>query len=197
MRFAPRSIFAAARTRASSASSGAMRSSASGCSFEITWMRAPALRIAGVSGACIRPSMVQSTTKPAAPSALTTGASPPIASLAPVERTGTGCRLRGVGTTMWNGFAPSRSSASSASCTLSWRDCVSERIAAVSPRLTAQRSNTSAKASIHFPSMRSASISRHPRFHSAMSYRVMATNRYCAGGSGSGTLLLIGFTCRR
>src|SRR4051812_37024282 len=59
---------------------------------------------------------------------------------------------------MWNGLAPSRSSASSASCTLSWRDCVSERIAAVSPRLTAQRANTSQKASIHFPSMRSASI---------------------------------------
>ena len=62
-------------------------------------MRAPALRIAGVSGACIRPSMVQSTTKPAWPSAATTGASLPIASLAPVERTGTGCGLRGVGTT--------------------------------------------------------------------------------------------------
>jgi hypothetical protein len=91
-----------------------MRSSASGCSFEITMMRAPAFRIAGVSGACIRPSMVQSTTKPALPSAPITGANPPIASLAPVERTGTGWRLRGVGSTMWNGRAPSRSSASSA-----------------------------------------------------------------------------------
>src|SRR6185436_6981227 len=65
----------------------------------------------------------------------------------------------GLGTTMWNGLAPSRSSASSASCTLSCRDCVSERIAAVSPGLTAQRANTSVKASIHFPSMRSASMS--------------------------------------
>ena len=99
MRLAARSILAAARTLFSSALSGTMRSSASGCSLEITRMRAPALRIAGVSGACIRPSMVQSTTKPAWPSAATTGASLPIASLAPVERTGTGWRLRGVGTT--------------------------------------------------------------------------------------------------
>ena len=67
----------------------------------------------------LRPAVVHSTPKPALPSALTPGASPPIASLAPVERTGTGCRLRGVGSTMWNGRAPSRSSASSASCTLS------------------------------------------------------------------------------
>src|SRR3954465_6934564 len=59
---------------------------------------------------------------------------------------------------MWNGFAPSRSSASSASRTLSGRDCGSERIAAVSPRFTAHRANTSQKASIHFPSMRSASM---------------------------------------
>jgi hypothetical protein len=63
-------------------------------------MRAPALRISGVSTACISPSMVQSTTKPACCSALTTGASRPIASEAPVERTGTICLLRGVGTTM-------------------------------------------------------------------------------------------------
>ena len=62
-------------------------------------MRAPARRISGVSGACINPSRVQSTTKPEAPSAAHDG-EPPIASLAPVERTGTGCRLRGVGTTM-------------------------------------------------------------------------------------------------
>ena len=67
-------------------------------------MRAPALRIAGVSAACISPSTVQSTTKPACPSAATTAGSPPIAALAPVERTGTGCGLRGVGTTMWNGL---------------------------------------------------------------------------------------------
>ena len=158
MRLAPRSILAAARTLFSRALSGAMRSSASGCSLEITRMRAPALRIAGVSGACIRPSMVQSTTKPAWPSAATTGASLPIASLAPVERTGTGWGLRGVGTTTWNGRAPSRSRASSARCTLSGRDCVSDRIAAVSPFLTAQRSNTSQNASIHLPSMRSANM---------------------------------------
>src|SRR3954470_17604937 len=43
-------------------------------------------------------------------------------------------------------------------CTLSARDCVSDRIAAVSPALTAQRSNTSQNASIHFASMRSESM---------------------------------------
>src|SRR5215831_4192271 len=163
MRLAPRSIFAAARTIFSSALSGSMRSSASGCSLEITWMRAPALRIAGVSGACIRPSMVQSTTNPAAPSAATTGASLPSASLAPVERTGTGWRFRGVGTTTWKGRAPSRRRASSARCTLSARDCVSDRIAAVSPALTAQRSNTSQKVLIHLPSMRSTNMSLDPQ----------------------------------
>jgi len=42
--------------------------------------------------------------------------------------------------------------------TLSARDCVSERIAAVSPDLTAQRSKISQNASIHFASMRSASM---------------------------------------
>ena len=99
IRLVPRSIFAAARTRFSSAGSGTMRSSASGCSLEITRMRAPAFRISGVSTACIRPSMVQSTTKPACCSAVTTGPSRWIASLAPVERIGTICRLRGVGTT--------------------------------------------------------------------------------------------------
>ena len=51
---------------------------------------------------------------------------------------------------------PNRSSASSARYTLSGLDCVSDRIAAASPFLTAQRSITSQKASIHFPSMRSA-----------------------------------------
>jgi hypothetical protein len=102
--------------------------------------------------------MLQSTTKPACPSAVTTGASLPIASLAPVERTGTGWLLRGLGTTTWNGLAPSRSNASSARCTLSWRDCVSDRIAAQSPLLTAQRAKTSQNASIHLPSMRSANI---------------------------------------
>ena len=162
MRFEPRSMRAALRTWTSSAGSGRMRSSASGCSFEITMMRAPAFRISGVSGACIRPSSVQSTTKPAWPSADTTGPSLPIAWLAPVERIGTTYSLRGVGTTMWNGRAPMRSSASSASCTLSWRDWVSERMAAVSPFLTAHFSNNSQKASIHLPSIRSASISFPP-----------------------------------
>ena len=40
--------------------------------------------------------------------------------------------------------------------TLSARDCVSDKMAAVSPGFTAQRSNTSQNASIHFASMRSA-----------------------------------------
>ena len=62
-------------------------------------MRAPAFSISGVSTACISPSTVQSTTKPACCKAVITGPSRWIASLAPVERIGTICRLRGVGTT--------------------------------------------------------------------------------------------------
>src|ERR1700675_2093408 len=154
----PRTIFTAARTRFSSAVSGTMRSSASGCSFDILRILAPAFRISGVSTACISPSTVQSTTKPACCNAVTTGASRWIATLAPVERIGTICRLRGVGTMMWNGLAPIRNRASSAKWTWSARDCVSERIAAVSPDLTAQRSKISQNASIHFASMRSASM---------------------------------------
>jgi hypothetical protein len=162
MRLVPRSILAAARTDFSSAGSGRIRSRHSGCSFEITRMRAPDFRISGVSGACIRPSIVQSTTKPASLRADTTGASRPMAALAPVERTGTGCGLRGVGTIKWNGLAPSRSRASSARCTFSARDCVSDRIAAVSPALTAHFSKISQNASIHLPSMRSANIGWSP-----------------------------------
>src|SRR5260370_27913641 len=59
---------------------------------------------------------------------------------------------------MWNGLAPLRNRASSAKWTLSARDCVSDNIAAVSPDLTAQRSKISQNASIHFASMRSASM---------------------------------------
>src|SRR6267143_1345498 len=89
IRLVPRSIFPAARTHFSSAVSGTMRSSASGCSFDILRILAPAFRISGVSTACISPSTVQSTTKPACCNAVTTGASRWIATLAPVERIGT------------------------------------------------------------------------------------------------------------
>jgi len=64
---------------------------------------------------------------------VTTGASRWIATLAPVERIGTICRLRGVARRCGNGLAPIRNRASSAKWMLSARDCVSERIAAVSP----------------------------------------------------------------
>ena len=121
-------------------------------------MRAPALRIAGVSAACISPSIVQSTTKPACPSAATTGASPPIAALAPVERTGTGCGLRGVGTTMWNGLAPSRNSASSARCTLSGARLRFREDRGGVAGLDRATLEDLAKASIHLPSMRSANM---------------------------------------
>ena len=197
MRFAPRSIFAAARTRASSASSGAMRSSASGCSFEITWMRAPALRIAGVSGACIRPSMVQSTTKPAAPSALD-------------HRRKPADRLARAGRAHRHRMPVARR-----------RHHDVERLRAEPqqrklrelhvelPRLRLGEDRRGV-AALHGAALEHLGEGvdpfsldavgehpAHPRFHSAMSYPVMAVNRYCAGGSGSGTLLLMGFTCRR
>src|SRR5436309_14520799 len=63
-----------------------------------------------------------------------------------------------------------RNSASSAKCTLRARDCVSERIAAVSPDLTAQRSKISQNASIHFASMRSASM-RYLHFKRVLDFR--------------------------
>ena len=54
--------FTAVFTRVSRSGSIRIRSSASGCSLEITRMRAPPFRIAGVSGECISPSKVTSTT---------------------------------------------------------------------------------------------------------------------------------------
>ena len=120
MRFAPRSMLRGGaharlqrgdRAPCARALPGA-RSRSPGCARRLSGSPASPAHASG-------PRCVQSTTKPAWPSAPTTGASSPIASLAPVERTGTGCRLRGVGTTIWNGRAPRRSSASSASCTLS------------------------------------------------------------------------------
>ena len=65
--------------------------------------RAPAFRIAGSSFAWSMPSTVQSTTSTAPPSAAITGSSPWMASVAPVERIGTGLVCFGVGTTTWNG----------------------------------------------------------------------------------------------
>jgi len=67
-----------------------------------------------------------------------------------------GTDWRGVGTTTWNGLAPSFCSASSASWTLSARDWDSERTAQGSPAATLQRAKTSANRSIHLPSIRSA-----------------------------------------
>ena len=88
-------------------------------------------------------------------SALTTGCKRPMASDAPVERTGTGADWRGVGTTRWNQRAPSRASASSLNCTSEGRDRVSDNTAQASPGFTPQRRNTSTKLSIHLASRRS------------------------------------------
>src|SRR5690349_18737198 len=90
------------------------------------------------------------------------GFRPPTALLAPVERIGTETVWAGLGTTTWNGFAPSLSSASSARCTLTGRDCVSEKIATGSPAFTSHWLKTRANASIHLPSMRSCSMGSLP-----------------------------------
>ena len=158
MPFAPRSIRMPSRTFSSSAGVGRQRSRISGCSFDTMSTRAPPFRISGSSAACSSPSTVRSATNTDCASALTTGPRRWSASLAPVERTGAGAESRGLGTTTWKARAPSRASASSASSTFTGRDWVSDRIAAASPAATPQRPNTSAKQSIHFPSIRSRSI---------------------------------------
>ena len=80
----------ASRTGASSSARGSQRSRISGCSWLMASTRAPPLRMAGSSAACCRPSTVQSAMNTLPARAATTGESPPMASEAPVERTGTG-----------------------------------------------------------------------------------------------------------
>ncbi len=73
------------------------RSRISGCSLLIMKMRAPAARSSGVSGACSKPSTVQSMMISEALSAATAAGWRCSASDAPVERTGTGALCGGVG----------------------------------------------------------------------------------------------------
>ena len=148
----------ASRTSASSSARGAVRSRISGCSLLTTSTRAPPFRISGSSAACCRPSTVQSATNTLPANALTTGCSRPMASDAPVDRTGTGADCRGVGSTTWNQRAPSRASASSLNCTSDGRDRVSDNTAQASPGFTPHRRNTSTKLSIHLASMRSVML---------------------------------------
>ena len=98
-------------------------------------MRAPAFRIAGVSGACMRPSIVQSTTMPRLPQRSDHGLqlADRLAGTRRAHRHGMGI-ARGRHDDVKRP-RPSRSKASSARCTLSARDCVSDRIAAASPTL--------------------------------------------------------------
>src|SRR6185369_9923597 len=110
------------------------------------------------------PSTVISTTMLEAASASITGWICCTAVEHPVERIGTPTGCGGVGNTTWNGFALRRSSASSASCTLTGRESVSDRMATTSPARTQLSSKARAKQSIHFPSMRSVSMRpRKPR----------------------------------
>ena len=196
MRFAPRSSFAAARTRASSASSGAMRSSASGCSLEITWMRAPALRIAGVSGACIRPSMVQSTTKPAAPSALDHRRKPADR----LARAGRAHRHRmPVARRRHHDVERLRAEPQQRQLRELHVELARLRLGEDRRRVAALHRAALEHLGEGVDPLSLDAVGEHLTSPNSlgMSYRVMATNRYCAGGSGSGTLLLIGFTCRR
>ena len=101
---------------------------------------------------------MQSATKPHAASASTAGPRDCSAFDAPVERTATGTVCTGETTWMWKGRAPSRSKANSASCTLTPRDWVSDRIAQASPGATLQSSKTRTNAAIHLASMRSVSM---------------------------------------
>ncbi len=126
----------------------------SGCSLLIMSTRAPAPRTCASSGACRIPSTVRSTTSEDARSAAIGASRRASAREAPVERIGI-VEGAGEGTTTWNGRAPSRASASSASSTLSRRDCVSETIATSSSRCTAHWRKTSSNAAIHLASIRS------------------------------------------
>jgi len=75
-----------------------------------------------------------------------------------VERIGTICRLRGVGTTMWNGLAPIRNRAKLGQVDRLSRATAFLRMAAVSPDLTAQRSKISQNGDPFRFELRSASM---------------------------------------
>ena len=83
---AERQARAAAKQAALSSSSGGIRPKISGCSFETVRTRAPPVRMALSSGACMSPSKVRSTTTSARERATTAPACPVSARAAPVER---------------------------------------------------------------------------------------------------------------
>ena len=159
---APRSFFMAARTTPSSAGSGTVRSRISGCSLDTMsrrgmWPSTPFM-IVGSSGACSRPSTVQSTTMSARANATTTGPSCPMASLAPVERTGAGAVNAGVVSVTSNTLAPMPSSARRASSTFTRRDCVSAKMATTSPGCTLHRVKVRTNAASHLCSIFSTNM---------------------------------------
>ena len=103
---------------------------------------------------------MQSAMKATCDKAAITGAEPPMASLAPVERIATGAVWAGVCIVTRKTFAPSRLSANSLSSTLTPRLCVSASTAHSSPGSTPHSRNTSANASIHLASIRSTSMAQ-------------------------------------
>ena len=103
--------------------------------------------MAGSSGACIRPSTVQSTTSVLAASAAITGASFCSASDAPVDRLGGACGCATLGSVNVKTCAPMGAAAICANCTSTGRLWLSHSTATVSPGRSAQRRSTVSKAS--------------------------------------------------
>ena len=154
--------FIPALTRSFRPTSLPTRSRISGCSFEIISTRLPDFRIFGNSGACSKPSNVQSMIRPPNISAAMAGVWPASAADAPVERIGTAAVCTGVVTTTCTGLAPSWIRASSLRCTLMLRLWVSDSTTTSSPDCTPESSNTWANSEIHLPSMRSENMENYP-----------------------------------
>ena len=129
-------------TLASRSLVGSVRSKISGCSLQIVNKRVPAASIAGHSSACSNPSTVTSTTMSAAFKASTTWGICWIASQQPVDFTGTGAVLAGVGRIMVAYWAFRLWQAKAASCAITGRDWVSARMATTVPFLTPLRVST-------------------------------------------------------
>ena len=155
---AARRRLTAAFTGRSSPGRGTRRARASGCSLLTTMMRAPDLRMSGVSGACIRPSSVRSSTRLEALSAAIAAGWPCRARDAPVERKGTGVVTAGLGRTQRKGRKPACSAASSARSTFIARDCVSISKHTTSPGVGLHCCKTVANAASQSGSIRSTSM---------------------------------------
>ena len=128
-------------TRRGRSSSHRSRSNTSGCSFEIISTRAPPPRMRPSSGACSRPSTVQSITNSLAASAPTTTGCSAMACDAPVERMGTGWADGGVGTIRSITRPPSDWAARRAVSTSTGRLWLSLNTVTVSPARSPQRRN--------------------------------------------------------